>query len=135
MTQTPDDLLARRNELHDKLGIVIDEVSPTRTTGRVPVEGNTQPYGILHGGVSCLLAESLASIAAMAEVGPGGVASGIDLNATHHYPARSGWVFGEARALRIGGTIGTWEVILTDEADNRLCTARVSVYLKRPTRR
>ena len=47
MTQTPDDLLARRNELHDKLGIVIDEVSPTRTTGRVPVEGNTQPYGIL----------------------------------------------------------------------------------------
>ena len=56
----------------------------------------------------------------------------VDLNATHHAPVRSGWVTGEARAIRIGGTLGTWEVVLTDDAGERVCTARVTCALKRP---
>ncbi len=117
--------------LDDKMGLELFEVSPELTRGRMPVEGNTQPFGLWHGGASCVLAESLASLAAVAAAGEGGNAFGVDINATHHAPARTGWVNGEARALRIGGTLGTWEVVLTDDAGERLCTARVTCALRR----
>ena len=117
--------------LDDKMGLELLEVSPELTRGRMPVAGNTQPFGLWHGGASCVLAESLASLAAAAAAGPGGNAVGVDLNATHHAPARSGWVNGEARAIRIGRTLGSWEVILTDDAGQRLCSARVTCALRR----
>ncbi len=66
-----------------------------------------------------MLAETLASLSAYAEVGPQGRAFGVDINATHHAPGAQGWVTGEARALRIGGTLGTWEVVLTDDDGRR----------------
>lgn len=118
--------------LDERMGMEVLEVSPERTRGRMPVAGNTQPFGLWHGGASCVMAESLASIAAASAVGRGGQAFGVDLNATHHAPVRSGWVTGEARAIRIGGTLGTWEVVLTDDAGERVCTARVTCALKRP---
>ena len=117
--------------LDDKMGFELLEVSPELTRGRMPVQGNTQPFGLWHGGASCVLAESLASLAAVAAAGEGGNAFGVDINATHHAPARSGWVTGEARALRIGGTLGAWEVVLVDDAGQRLCTARVTCALRR----
>ena len=117
--------------LHRRMGVELLEVSPELARGRMPVDGNTQPYGVLHGGASCVLAESLASLAAVAAVGAGGAAYGIEINASHHETARSGWVNGEARALRIGGTLGTWEVVLTDDSGRRLCTARVTCALRR----
>lgn len=120
------------SSLDAKMGLELFEVSPTRTVGRMPVAGNTQPFGYWHGGASCVLAESLASMSALAEVGPGGGAFGVDINATHHAPARRGWVNGVAEALRIGGTLGTWEVVLTDDDGRRLCTARVTCHLRRP---
>lgn len=119
-------------ELDRKMGFELLTVSPQEVSGRLPVEGNTQPFGLLNGGVSAYLAETLASLAAMAEVGPDGVASGIDLNATHHAAARHGWVTGVARPLRVGRSIATYEVVLTDDAGQRLCTARLTAFLKRP---
>ena len=117
--------------LDEKMGFELTELTAERATGRVPVAGNTQPFGLWHGGASCVLAETLASMAAYEAAGEGGAAFGVDLNATHHAPARQGWVYGEARALRIGGTLGTWEVVVTDEAGERLCTARVTCALRR----
>ena len=120
--------------LHTRMGLELLEISPELARGRMPVEGNTQPYGLLHGGASCVLAESLASLAAVAAAGEGGGAFGIEINATHHESARSGWVTGEARALRIGGTLGTWEVVLTDDDGRRIWTARVTCAIRRAKR-
>jgi uncharacterized protein (TIGR00369 family) len=117
--------------LDDKLGMVIDEASPTRAVGRCPVAGNTQPFGLWHGGASCVVAESLASLAAAVEVGPRGSVAGVDINATHLRPAVSGWITGTATALRIGGTLATYDVALTDDEGRQVCAARVTVRLKR----
>ena len=118
--------------LDDKMGIELFELSPQRSRARMPVEGNTQPFGLWHGGASCVLAETLASLSAYAEVGPQGRAFGVDINATHHRPGVSGWVNGEATALHIGGRLGTWEVRLTNDAGELMCTARVTCALARP---
>ena len=116
------------------MGLELLTVSRDEVSGRLPVEGNTQPFGVLHGGVSAYLAETLASIAAMLEVGPQGRASGVDLNATHHAPVREGWVTGVARPLRVGRTVASYEVVITDDRGDRVCTARLTVFLQRPPR-
>lgn len=117
--------------LDARMGLELLEVSAERSVGRMPVAGNTQPYGLWHGGASCVLAESLASLSAVVAAGPGGTAYGVDINATHHAPARSGHVTGEAQALRIGRSLGTWEVILRDDQGTRVCTARVTCAMRR----
>ena len=117
-----------------RMGLELLEVSAEHTVGRMPVAGNTQPFGLWHGGASCVLAESLASISASVAVGRGGTAYGVDINATHHRPGSSGWVHGEAAALHIGGRLGTWEVVLSNDKGQRLCTARVTCALQRPRR-
>ena len=121
-----------RSALDDKMGIELFEIGPQRSRGRMPVEGNTQPFGLWHGGASCVLAETLASLSAYAAVGPEGQIFGVDINATHHRPGTSGWVHGEATALHIGGRLGSWEVVLTDDSGERMCTARVTCALVRP---
>jgi 1,4-dihydroxy-2-naphthoyl-CoA hydrolase len=122
------------NPLADRLGIIVTEVSPERVVGTMPVEGNTQPYGLLHGGASCVLAETLASIGAAlhAARAHGGIAVGVDINATHHKAARTGVVTGVATALRLGGSIASYEIVVTDEAGERVCTARLTCALRRP---
>jgi uncharacterized protein (TIGR00369 family) len=122
------------NPLADRLGIIVTEVSPERVVGTMPVEGNTQPYGLLHGGASCVLAETLASIGAAlhAARAHGGIAVGVDINATHHKAARTGVVTGVATALRLGGSIASYEIVVTDESGERVCTARLTCALRRP---
>jgi len=119
-------------ELDAKMGLEVLAISRDEVVGRVPVAGNTQPFGLLNGGVSAYLAETLASLAAMAEVGPDGIAAGVDLNATHHTSARSGWATGVARPLRVGRSLASYEVVVSDDAGERLCTARLTVFLRRP---
>src|ERR1044072_3400575 len=83
--------------LPDLMGITITELSPQRVVGTMPVKGNTQPFGLLHGGASCVLAESLGSIgSALHAVTYGKVAVGVDINATHHRAVREGVVTGVA---------------------------------------
>ena len=112
--------------LDDKMGLEVLELAPERVVGRMPVEGNTQPMGLWHGGASCVLAETLASIGAAAHALPDRLAFGVDINATHHRSAASGWVTGTATALRLGRTVVTYDVALTDDAGDRICTARVT---------
>ncbi len=128
----PDWSAAMHSALDDKMGIELFELSAQRSTGRMPVVGNTQPFGFWHGGASCVLAETLASLSAFAEVGPGGRIFGVDINATHHQAIREGWVNGVATALQIGGRLGSWEIVLTNDEGQRLCTARVTCALQRP---
>ena len=116
------------------MGITLLEASPERAVGTMPVEGNTQPFGLLHGGASCTLAETLGSYAATlhAQEAFGGVALGVDISATHHRGVRSGLVTGVATALHRGGSVATYEIVITDESGGRVCTARLTCILRRP---
>ena len=118
--------------LGEKMGIELTEVSARRVVGRMPVAGNTQPFGLLHGGASVVLAESLGSVAAMMHAGEGKIAVGIEINATHHRAARSGFVTGTATALSLGRTLATYDVLITDDDGNRICTSRITCLI-RPT--
>ena len=135
MTSLTDDpnLLAWWSGLHsaldDKMGLELLELGTERLVGRMPVEGNTQPMGLWHGGASCVLAETLASLGSFAHARPDGQAVGVDLNATHHRPGRSGWIIGTATALRLGRSVTSYEVVITDDAGARVSTARVTCQI------
>jgi 1,4-dihydroxy-2-naphthoyl-CoA hydrolase len=118
--------------LAERMGISISEASPDRVIGSMPVEGNTQPYGLLHGGASCVLAETLGSIGAAmhATATIGGIAVGVDINATHHKGVRAGVVTGVATAVHLGRTIANYEVVISDETGARVCTARLTCVLR-----
>jgi uncharacterized protein (TIGR00369 family) len=113
-------------ELDVKLGIVILEQSPERIVATMPVEGNRQGFGLLHGGASAAFAEALGSWAAVLHAGPGRTAVGVDLNATHHRAVRSGTVTGVATAIRLGRKVASHEIVVTDEEGRRVCTARIT---------
>ena len=116
--------------LGEKMGIELLEVSAERVVARMPVAGNTQPFGLLHGGATVVLAETLGSIGAMMHAGKGRIAVGVDINATHHRAARSGFITGTATALSLGNTLAAYEVIVTDEDDKRVCTARITCLIR-----
>jgi uncharacterized protein (TIGR00369 family) len=118
------------NSLMKRMGIEVLEGSPEHVVGRMPVEGNTQPYGLLHGGASVVLAETLGSIGSALHAGPSRIAVGLDINATHHRAARSGWVTGTATALSLGNTLACYEVVITDDEDRRVCTCRITCLLR-----
>jgi 1,4-dihydroxy-2-naphthoyl-CoA hydrolase len=119
-----------RSPFIDRMGIQFVQLGPELLIGTMPVEGNTQPYGLLHGGASCVLAETLGSVgAAMHAFGMGKIALGIDLNATHHRGARSGVVTGTARPIHLGSTVASYEIVITDEQERRICTARLTCQL------
>ena len=115
--------------LMERMGIELLEVGPDRAVGTMPVAGNAQPYGLLHGGASAALAETLGSLAAAAHAGPGRIAVGIELNATHHRSARAGLVTGTARAVHLGRTLASYEVVVEDADGRRVCTARLTCML------
>ncbi|WP_285496419.1 PaaI family thioesterase [Actinomadura sp. NBRC 104425] len=119
-----------RNVLDDRLGIEIVEASAERVVARMPVEGNTQVYGTLHGGASCVLAESVGSCAAAVHAGPGRMALGIELNISHHRTVSDGVVTAVATKVSAGRTLATYDVVVTDERDRRICTARVTSMLR-----
>jgi 1,4-dihydroxy-2-naphthoyl-CoA hydrolase len=112
------------------MGIEFLEYSADRIVARMPVDGNRQPYGLLHGGASCVLAESMGSMGAAAHAGPGRTVVGVDINATHHRAATDGYVTGVATPLHRGRTMASYEVVITDEQDRRVCTARLSCLIR-----
>jgi uncharacterized protein (TIGR00369 family) len=118
-------------ELGTKMGIEFYELSAERIVARMPVEGNRQPYGLLHGGASCVLAESMGSMgAAMHAATINKVAVGIDINATHHRSATEGYVHALATPLQRGRTVCSYEIVITDDQDRRVCTARITTLLR-----
>ncbi|MCX6442988.1 MAG: hotdog fold thioesterase [Actinobacteria bacterium] len=115
--------------LDKKMGIEITEASLTRLVGTMPVQGNTQPMGILHGGASVVLAESLGSIGTQINAGPNRRIVGIDINATHHKATATGTVTGVATAVSIGKTLCCWDIVITNEDGQRTCTARITCMI------
>jgi len=119
-----------KGTLMERMGIVFVEVGTDRLVATMPVEGNTQPYGLLHGGASVVLAETLGSFGSVVHAGPGRVAVGIEINATHHRAARSGVVTGSATPLHLGSTMASWQVQVVDEQGRPVCTARITCLLR-----
>ena len=116
--------------LPHRMGIKITEASALRVVGTMPVQGNTQPYGLLHGGASCVLAETLGSTGAALHAGHDRVAVGIEISATHHRAASAGQVTGVATQLHAGRTLTTYDIVITDDHGRRVCTARLSCLLR-----
>ena len=137
-TSTPDEVLAAVREmealnprsLNARMGIEVIEASAERLVATMPVEGNTQPYGLLHGGASVVLAESLGSIGSALHAGPDKVVVGVDINATHHRAARAGLVTGVATPLSVGRTLSVWEIVFSDEEGKRVCTSRITCLVR-----
>ena len=128
----PAEYAELNSALDTKMGFELLSLTPERVVGRMPVAGNTQPYGLWHGGASCVLAETLASLGSFMYAQPDRISVGVDINATHHRSVTAGWVTGTATALRLGRSVASYEIVITNDADERVCTARVTCQLVTP---
>ena len=118
--------------LDKKMGIEIIEASPERLVGTMPVEGNTQPIGLLHGGANVVLAESLGSIGTQLHAGADRKIVGVDINATHHKSATTGVVTAVATAISLGKTLCSYQVEITNDKGERTCSARITCLILAP---
>jgi len=116
--------------LPSRMGIAVTAASAERVVGTMPVAGNIQPYGLLHGGASCVLAESLGSLGAALQAGPGRFAVGIEISATHHRAVAEGVVTGVATKVHGGRTTATYEIAISDDRGRRVCSARLTCLLR-----
>lgn len=123
MTPDPEQLVSR-------MGIKITELSADRVVGTMPVAGNRQPYGLLHGGANAVLAEALGSVAAAVNAGSDRLAMGLELSCTHHRAVTDGIVTGIATPLHRGNTAATYEIAISDEQGRRTCSARLTCVLR-----
>ena len=139
MTKIPDDLDPELHEriigsdggaLCKKMGIEFVELSASLSIARMPVEGNTQIIGLLHGGAHVVLAETLGSVSSAIHAGPGRYDVGIEINATHSRSITEGWVTGTCTALVLGRTLATHEIVMTDDQGRRLSTVRMTNMLR-----
>ncbi|MFC5930219.1 hotdog fold thioesterase [Cryobacterium melibiosiphilum] len=113
-----------------KMGIEFTEFTIERAVARMPVEGNTQPAMLLHGGAYVVLGESLGSMAANLHAGPGKLAVGIEINATHTRSATSGWVTAVCTPIHLGRTLTTHEIAVTDDQGRRCSTIRITNIIR-----
>ena len=134
MDQETLSLLAERTvapgTLAARMGIKIVSASPARVVATMPVAGNAQPYGLLHGGASCVLAETIGSLGALLHAGTGRIVVGIEISATHHRGVRHGSVTGVASLAHGGRTLATFDIVITDEAGRRVCTSRLTCMIR-----
>jgi 1,4-dihydroxy-2-naphthoyl-CoA hydrolase len=117
-------------QLNTRMGVQILEAIPQRVVGTVPVKGNRQPYGLLHGGANAVLAETLGSIAAALNAGPGQAVVGIDVHCTHHRAATEGVVTGVCTPLHVGRSVSSFEIVVNDAEGRRTCTARLTCIVR-----
>jgi uncharacterized protein (TIGR00369 family) len=113
-------------QLTDRLGIELTTLSLDEVVGRMPVAGNRQPFGLLHGGASAVLAETLGSTLAALHALPDRFPVGLELSCTHHRSATEGWVTGTARPIHVGRSTSTSEIVIVDERGRRTCTAKLT---------
>ena len=116
----------RAEQLQDRMGIELLTLTREEVVGRMPVTGNRQPYGLLHGGASAVLAETLGSVLAALHALPERTPVGLELSCTHHRAAVEGWVTGTARPVHVGRSTSTIEIVLVDDRGRRTCTARLT---------
>ena len=114
--------------VHDLLGVEVIEATAERVVMRLPVDWRVhQPYGLLHGGVSALLAESAASFGGALAAAPGKSVVGIELNASHLRGLRTGHLTAVATPIRVGRTVQVWTISLTDDDERPICQARCTL--------
>lgn len=126
-----------KGTLLERLGIEITELRPDYCVARMPVAGNVQPMGLLHGGASAALAETVGSFAAWMHAGEGRYSVGIELNASHHRSAREGWVVAEARGVHLGRTLASYDIAVRHEVEGSapsagelVCSARLTCIIR-----
>ncbi|QPE05794.1 hotdog fold thioesterase [Microbacterium schleiferi] len=136
-TQHPADVngmewAARRGmgTLAEKMGMEFLEFTVERSVATMPVEGNTQPIGLMHGGAYVVLGESLGSMSANLWAGAGRLAVGVDINATHTRSARSGLVTGVCTPVHLGRSMTVHEIVVTDDQGRRCSTIRITNLIK-----
>lgn len=112
------------------MGIEVTEASLERVVARMPVEGNTQPFGLLHGGANCVIAESVGSIAATLHGSPTHYAVGVEINCSHHRGVREGWVTATATPIKVGRQVASFHIEITDDAGASVATARLTCLLQ-----
>ena len=116
--------------LGERMGMVLLEAGPQRVVITMPVEGNTQPYGLLHGGANAVLVEQAGSIGAAMHAGPDHLVVGLDITCTHHRGVRDGIVTAVAQPLSLGRTVTSYEVRITDEDGRLVCTGRLTCLIR-----
>ncbi|MGZ8804885.1 MAG: hotdog fold thioesterase [Microbacterium sp.] len=116
--------------LAEKMGMTFLEFSVERCVATMPVEGNTQPVGLMHGGAYVVLGESLGSMAANLHAGPGRLAVGVDINATHTRSAVSGVVTGVCTPVHLGRSVAVHEIAVSDDQGRRLSTIRITNMIR-----
>ena len=118
------------NTACERLGIEITEIGPDFLRGRMPVDERTkQPAGILHGGASVALAETLGSMSAWMCLEPGFTGVGLDINANHIRAMREGWVHGECRPVHVGRTTHVWQIDIRDGEGRMVCASRITMAI------
>jgi len=124
----PSDLPAMQTveQLADRMGIELTTLGLDGVVGRMPVAGNRQPFGLLHGGASAVLAETLGSTLSALHALPDRFPVGLELACTHHRSATGGWVTGTARPVHVGRSTSTSEIVIVDEQGRRTCTAKLT---------
>ena len=127
--ETPTDRVPL-GALSEAMGMVLVEARPDRVVITMPVAGNTQPYGLLHGGANAVLVETAGSIGAALHAGEGFMVVGLDISCTHHRGAREGIVTAVALPLSLGRTVTSYEVRITDDQDRPLCTGRLTCLIR-----
>lgn len=128
-----DQLNQHHGELAESMGVRITEVSKDHIRATMPVVGNRQPMGLLHGGASAVLAESIGSMLAALRAPKGRAPVGIELSCAHHRSATAGTVTAVAKPLVIGRTLATLMIYVTDDADRPVCTARLTCLYRDPS--
>ena len=125
-------LAAKRGvgELAEKMGIQITELSAERAVATMPVQGNTQPRGLMHGGAYLVLGETLGSFAANVWAAPEGYAVGIEISASHSKSATEGLVTGVATAIALGKTLAIYEVVISNDKGERCSTVRITNLIR-----
>lgn len=113
-------------QLAERMGIELVSLTLEEVVGRMPVAGNKQPFGLLHGGASAVLAETLGSTLSALHALPERFPVGLELACTHHRSATAGFVTGVARPLHVGRSTSTSEIVVTDEDGRRVCTAKLT---------
>lgn len=131
----PDDLptFDAPEQLPELMGIEILKLSLDEVVGTLPVSGNRQPFGLLHGGANAVLAETLGSTLSALHALPDRFPVGLELSCTHHRSATEGLVTGVARPIHVGRSTSTTEIVITDAEGRRTCTAKLTC-LHRETR-
>lgn len=129
--QAPELQPLGKNTIAEQIGIEFTEIGPDFLKGRMPVDHRThQPYGLLHGGASCVLAETLGSVASALVIDQSKfICVGLEINANHIRSVREGFVTGTAIPIHIGATTHVWDIRIQDEKGKLVCISRLTVAI------